>query len=330
MDDAILIAQEIEEGTEISVETSEVCADLGPVCNLLADWTGNDALAETVSWLLGTPVKLAIIVVGALLLNRWARQAISKFSGRLGSAATDSGDALVSERSRQRAEQRATTIGSLLRSLTSGVILAVAIIMIFEVFGISLMPIIAGAGLLSIAIGFGAQSTVEDFLRGFFMLAEDQFGVGDRIDVGDVNGYVERVTLRTTVIRDPDGILWHVPNSQVDFVANENQQSNRAVVEVSIPYGSDIRGAMKVLKEAADRACDDPEWQESVQRAPEVRGIQELETHDILVRVQVWVEPGDKRQFQRHLRLYLQEGLDESGLGSPNPTYDIRLREAAA
>ena len=202
--------------------------------------------------------------------------------------------------------------------------------MVFEVFGISLIPIIAGAGLFAIAIGFGAQSTVEDFIRGVFMLGEDQFGVGDRIDVGDVNGYVERVTLRTTVIRDPNGILWHVPNSEIDYVANENQQSNRAVVEISIPYGSDMREAMEVLEQAADRACADPAWHESVQGEPEVRGIQLLETHDISVRIQVWVEPGDKRQFQRHLRLYLQEGLDDSGYGSPNPTYDVRLKEPAA
>lgn len=328
--DGISLAQELEEGAEITVETTEACADLGPVCNLLADWTGNEGLAEILAWVLGTPLKLAIIVVAALLLNRLARRGILRLTKRIGSATADTGDRLVSERSRERAEQRARTIGSLLRSLTSAVLFAVALIMIFELFGISLVPIIAGAGLLSIAIGFGAQSIVEDFLRGIFMLGEDQFGVGDRVDVGSVNGFVERVTLRTTVIRDPNGILWHLPNSEINFVANENQQSNRAVVEISIPYGSDMRGAMEVLKEAADRACADPEWSDSVQRAPEVRGIQGLETHDVLVRVQVWVEPGDKRQFQRHLRLYLQEGLDDSGYGSPNPTYDIWLKAPAA
>ena len=324
MAQVIQLAQQVEEEADLVVETTEACADLGPLCNLLADWTGNEALAETIAWLLGTPVKILIIVVGALILNRGVRRLIGRLTERLGTATADT--RVVSERSRERAEERADTIGSLLRSLSSGVIFGIAIIMILAAFGISVVPAIASAGVLAIAIGFGAQSVVEDFLRGMFMLGEDQFGIGDRIDVGSVNGYVERVTLRTTVIRDPDGVLWHMPNSEINYVANEFQESSRAVVEIAIPYGSDMRGAMEVLGEAAEQACADPEWRESVHGSPEVRGIQELDAHDISVRVQVWVEPGQKRPFQRHLRLYLQEGLDEAGFGSPNPAYDIWLQ----
>ena len=318
------LAQQVEEQTEIVVETTEACADLGPVCNLLADWTGNQALAETISLVLGTPVKIIIIAVLALILNRLVRRWISGLTYRLGTATADT--RVVSERSRERAEERADTIGSLLRSLSSGVIFAIAVIMMLATVGIQVVPAIASAGVLAIAIGFGAQSVVEDFLRGVFMLAEDQFGVGDRVDVGTVNGYIERVTLRTTVIRDPDGVLWHMPNSEINYVANEFQESSRAVVEISIPYGSDMRGAMEVLGNAAERACADPGWKEMIHGSPEVRGIQELDAHDVVVRVQVWVDPGKKRPFQRHLRLYLQEGLDAAGFGSPNPSYDVWLK----
>ena len=315
------LAQEVEEPTEIVVETTEACADLGPFCNLLADWTGNEAFAETISWVLGTPVKIVIVTILALVLNRLARRGITKLSDRLGEATAET--RVVSERSRERAEQRADTIGSLLRSLSTVVIFGIAVIMILATFGIAVIPAIASAGILAIAIGFGAQSIVEDLLRGVFMLAEDQFGVGDRVDVGAVNGYVERVTLRTTVIRDPDGVLWHIPNSEINYVANEFQESSRAVVEISIPYGSDMRRAMEILGNAAELACADPEWQESVHGSPQVRGIQELGTHDVVVRVQVWVDPGKKRPFQRHFRLYLQEGRDAAGFGSPNPSYDV-------
>ncbi len=318
------LAQEVEEPTEIVVETTEACADLGPLCNLLADWTGNESFAETISLVLGTPVKIIIVTILALVLNRLARRGIGGLTDRLGEATADT--RVVSERSRDRAEQRADTIGSLLRSLSSVVIFGIAFIMILAMFGIAVIPAIASAGVLAIAIGFGAQSIVEDLLRGVFMLAEDQFGVGDRVDVGAVNGYVERVTLRTTVIRDPDGVLWHMPNSEINYVANEFQESSRAVVEISIPYGSDMRRAMEVLGEAAERACADPEWKELVHGSPEVRGIQELGAHDVVVRVQVWVDPGKKRPFQRHLRLYLQEGLDTAGFGSPNPSYDVWLK----
>jgi small conductance mechanosensitive channel len=320
----ITLAQEVDQQTETAVETTEACADLGPLCNLLADWTGNEAAAETISWVLGTPAKIAIIVVLALVVNRWARRGIRRLADRLGSATAET--SVVSARSRDRAEERADTIGSLLRSLSAGVIFAVAVIMILAALGINIVPIIASAGILGLAIGFGAQSVVEDFLRGIFMLGEDQFGVGDRVDVGSVNGYVERVTLRTTVIRDPDGTLWHVPNSEINYVANEYQQSSRAVVEISIPYGSDMRGAMQVLQDAAETACADPEWGESVHGSPEMRGIQELDAHDVVIRVQVWVDPGKKRSFQRHLRLYLQEGLDAAGFGYSNPGFDVWLK----
>ncbi len=320
----IALAQEVEEQTEIVVETTEACADLGPFCNVLADWTGNEALAETLSWLLGTPVKIIIITVLALVLNRLARRGIRRLTDHIGVVTADT--RVVSERSRERAEERADTIGSLLRSLASVVIFGIALIMILATFGIAVIPAIASAGVLAIAIGFGAQSVVEDLLRGVFMLAEDQFGVGDRVDVGTVNGYVERVTLRTMVIRDANGTLWHMPNSEIDHVANEFQESSRAVVEMSIPYGSDMRAAMESLGEAAEIACAAPEWKEFVHGSPEVRGIQELGAHDVVVRVQVWVDPGKKRPFQRHFRLYLQEGLDAAGFGSPNPSYDIWLK----
>ena len=269
-------------------------------------------------------MKIALIAILALVVNRWVRKAISRLTERLGTATADAG--MISERSRERAEQRASTIGSLLRSLTSGLIFGIAIVMILATIGITIVPIIASAGILGLAIGFGAQSVVEDFLRGIFMLAEDQFGVGDRVDVGTVNGYVERVTLRTTVIRDPNGLLWHMPNSQINYLANENQGSNRAVVEIAIPYGSDMRAAMEVLDAAAQRACADPEWSDQVTGEPQVRGIQDLADHDVRVRVQVWVSPGSMRPFQRHFRLHLQEGLDNAGYGSPNPAYDVFLR----
>ncbi len=196
----IQLAQQAEEPIEVVVETTEVCAELGPVCNLLADWTGNEALAETVAWVLGTPVKIVVIIVLALVLNQILRKMVRRLTDRIGSATADT--RVVSERGRERAEERADTIGSLLRSLSSVVIFSLAAIMILATLGISVVPAIASAGVLAIAVGFGAQSVVEDLLRGIFMLAEDQFGLGDRIDVGSVNGYVERVTLRTTVIRD--------------------------------------------------------------------------------------------------------------------------------
>ena len=321
-----ILAQEAEEDAELTVEVAETCAELGPFCDLLLDWTGNETVSSTVAWALGTPLKIVIIAIVALLLNRFSRRAIRRLTDRLGAASEESSDVLMSEQTRERATQRADTIGSLLRSLSTGLIFGIAFVMGLETIGISIMPIIASAGILGLAIGFGAQSVVEDFLRGIFMLGEDQFGVGDRVDVGSVNGYIERVTLRTTIIKDPNGTLWHIPNSEINYVANETQESSRAVVEVNLAYAADIDRAMEVLAEAAEAACADPEWSEHITGEPAVRGVQDLKYDDYTIRVQVWVDPGDKRQFQRHLRKFLKEGLERSDLPHPNDGYDIWVR----
>ena len=323
-----LVAQATTEPTDMSVEVvNEPCADLGPLCDLLFDWTGNSRLSETVAWVVATPLKIALIVFVALFVNRFARSVIRRFMERLGTVAAGSDEGLISERSQLRAQERASTIGSLLRSASTGLVLSVAAVMILDLLGVSIVPILASAGILTLAVGFGAQSMVEDFLRGIFMLSEDQFGMGDRIDVGLVNGFVERVTLRTTIIKDPNGILWHLPNSQINYVANENQLSNRAVVEIGVSYSTDIRMAMDVLAEAARAAAAEPEWRELATHAPEVRGVQELGEHEVVIRVQVWVEGGAMRQFQRHLRQRLKEGLDAAGIEIPNPNFEGLLQK---
>ena len=325
-----VLAQDAEDGAELTVEVAESCADLGPLCDQLLAWTGNETLSTTLSWIIGTPFKIVVISIAALLLNRWARRAIRRSMDRLGSAGADSGDRLMSERSQQRAEQRAKTIGSLLRSLSTGLIFGVAVVMILETLGISIVPIIASAGILGLAIGFGAQSVVEDFLRGIFMLAEDQFGVGDRVDVGSVNGFVERVTLRTTVIKDPNGTLWHIPNSEISHVANETQESARAVVEMTIAYDADIDAAIEALGQAANAASSHPDWVDRVVQQPQVRGVQSLTYNDVTIRTQVWVDAAARRQFERHLRKFLKDGLDRAGIPHPNTGYDVWVQEGVA
>ena len=162
------------------------------------------------------------------------------------------------------------------------------------------------------------------------MLGEDQFGVGDRVDVGSVNGYVERVTLRTTIVKDPNGTLWHIPNSEIDYVANETQESSRAVVEVPLAYDADIDHAIETLAAAAHEACAHPDWEDKILSQPQVRGIQNLNYDDLSIRVQVWVESNARRQFERHLRKHLKDGMDTAGVAHPNTGYDVWMRQEAA
>ena len=313
-----------------TTDTSEVdvvCSNQGAICELLYEWTDEELFAEATSFIIGVPVKIMLIAALALIANKALRKAVDRLTERLGTATAEHGEAVVTDRSVERAEERAATIGSLLRSMSTAVVYGAALIMMLEAIGLGVISVIAGAGVLSLAIGFGAQSLVEDLLRGVFMLAEDQFSVDDRIDVGHVNGYVERVTLRTVVIRDSQGTLWHVPNSEIARVANEAQMRSRATVEIAVPNTADLDAAMAVLHGAAEDVADDPAWHDVVQEPPQVSGIQELGDDAVNIRVIVWVDAGERRRFERQLRLKLKEALDAAEIEMPNRQIDVWLRD---
>lgn len=314
-----------------SVDSVEVvCGNAGQLCDLLYEWTGSELVAEAASFFLGVPAKIILIVVLALVVNRLLRRGIRRLTDRLGRVTAHHGGGVVDERNVERAQERASTIGSLLRSFSTTVVFALAALLVLEAVGLSVVAVIASAGVLSLAIGFGAQSIVEDLLRGVFMLGEDQFGVGDRIDVGAVNGYVERVTLRTAVIRDADGTLWHVPNSEIARVANENQLRSRASVEIGVSYNADLDVAMAALDDAVRRIEADPEWASVLDGEHQVQGIQELGDDAVVLRVIVWVDAGERRRFERMLRRRLKDALDDAGIEMPNRQVDVWMRPSSA
>ena len=161
------------------------------------------------------------------------------------------GKLLVDEQQEERNKARTETLTSVLSSGANLVIWTVAVLMILGELGINLGPLIAGAGIVGVAVGFGAQSVVKDFLSGMFMLVEDQYGVGDSIDVGLVSGTVERVTLRTTILRDGDGSIWYIPNGEIARVGNRSQVWGRALLDIDVAYDTDLRKAQQVLKDVA-------------------------------------------------------------------------------
>ncbi len=317
------VARSPAEETTVDV----TCSESGQLCEVLYELTDNELVAEVTSFILKVPIKIVVIVVLALIANWLVRRAISRLTRRLGRVTVEHGEAIVDERTVERATERAATIGSLLRSLTTASVFGAATIMILEAVGIGVVAVIASAGVLSLAIGFGAQSVVEDLLRGTFMLAEDQFGVGDRIDVGFVNGYVERVTLRTTVVRDPQGSIWHIPNSEISWVSNENQTHARATIVIGVSYDVDLDDAMSVLSGAAETAAAEPEWRDRVDGDATVQGVHELGDDAVMIRVVTWVEASKRRSYERHLRRRLKEALDRAGIEMPNRQVDVWQRE---
>lgn len=287
--------------------------------NAFVDWF-NENSTEFVSGV----INIVIIVVIALVLRAVVGRVIDQLTKRMVNSREKIDKAKAkaaariikqSEESRgERQRQRANTIASVLKSVASFVIFGIAFVTILGQVGINIGPIIASAGVIGLAIGFGAQSLVQDFLSGIFMMVEDQYGVGDVVDVGDAVGTVEAVTLRVTKIRDLNGGLWHVRNGEIMRVCNMNQDWANAVVELPLDYSVDLEDAKPVIQRSIDEFADNPEFAAKIIERPSINGVVGIGNGAVTVRVIVTTQPGDQWAMGRELRAHLKRGLDEAGV----------------
>ncbi|MFE2751178.1 mechanosensitive ion channel family protein [Actinosynnema sp. NPDC059335] len=218
--------------------------------------------------------------------------------------------ALVSE----RREQRAKTIGSVLKSFVTIIVFGVAFIQVLTELGMNPAPILTSAGILGVALGFGAQNLVKDFLSGMFMMLEDQYGVGDVVDLGPATGTVEAVALRITTIRDTNGTVWYVRNGEIMRVGNSSQGFAVAVVDLPLAYGANLASATEVLTRAVTEATAEESLAKDVTDKPQVLGVEKVTPEGITMRVTVKVRPGRQWAVQRALRARLMPALDEAGI----------------
>jgi len=216
-----------------------------------------------------------------------------------------------------RRAQRAQALGGLFKSVVTGVIVAVFGTMILGAFGINVAPIIASAGIIGLALGFGAQKLVQDYLAGVFMIIEDQYGVGDVVDLGEAIGTVEAVTLRVTRLRALDGTVWYVPNGQILRVGNQSQNWARAVVDVGVAYHEDLVRVKQVLAEVAHDLWSDDEYKHIVIEEPEVTGVEALAADAITLRVLVKTQPLEQWKVARELRQRIKARFDYEGFEIP-------------
>jgi len=219
----------------------------------------------------------------------------------------------------QRRVQRADALGTLAISATKVVIWVMAVLVALGTVGINLGPLIAGAGIIGVAIGFGAQDLVKDLLRGVSMLLEDQYGVGDVIDAGDAAGVVEEVTLRTTRLRDVNGVVWHIPNGAIARVGNMTQEWSRLLLDVDVAYDTDVDRAIEVLTDLLERFAAEPENAEVMLTPPEIWGVNELADSSVVIRVVAKTVPGQQWAAARRLRLQLKREFDALGIEIPFP-----------
>jgi len=320
--------------TACEVEAAE---EAGLVCRNVYSWTENELLARALDWLATVPLRIALIFLVAFVVNRVVRRLIAGFVQRL-----TTGEAVqVRTKLRRltphalqastamaplRAAARAQTIGLVLRSSASIVIYVLAILTALSEIGIDLAPLIAGAGIAGVALGFGAQSLVKDFLSGIFMLIEDQYGVGDVIDVGEATGTVEVVNLRTTKLRAVDGTVWHVPNGEIRRVGNMSQQWARALLDVQVAYDTDIDRAQQVVKEVADGLWHEDTWRTDILEEPEIWGVESLAASGIAIRLVVKTQPGRQWAVSRELNRRIKDRFDVEGIEIPFPQQVMWVR----
>jgi len=314
------------------VDLARACsAQPSNVCEFVFDKTGNEALAKFADWVADVPWRIVWVMVIAWVANRVVRRAIRRFGDRIqGIRETDRAKQIrrrapsvfvntgeVNVRSAARAE----TITTVLRSVATGVIWTIAAFEVMAILGWNLGPLLAGAGVVGVALGFGAQSLVRDFLSGIFLVIEDQYGVGDVVDLGEASGTVEQITLRVTRLRDQNGTVWHVPNGEVRRVGNKSQQWARAVLDVAVAPHADLERAAMVIGQAADDVWALPDASPDVLGEPEVLGLEYLGPDAATIRVQGKTRPGAQWRVSRLLRVRIAEALAAEGVELPPSTF---------
>lgn len=320
-------------------ELREACGeDPSWACRQVLEMTDSRAWAEATG-LFDAPLRVGVILVAAVIANKLVRRAIRRFTDGIG-------DPIAQERLRKlkrrapsaivdtgslslRSASRAQTLAQVMRSIASITIWSIATVMVLGELGVNLGPLIAGAGIAGVAIGFGAQSLVKDFLSGMFMLIEDQYGVGDIIDAGEASGTVEQVTLRTTKVRDVNGTMWHIPNGIIERVGNKSQQWARALLDISVTYGTDIDDAQNVIKAEADAVWRNPAWRGKVLEEPEVWGIEELGFDGIVIRLVVKTQPAAQFGVMRELRRRITDAFYREGIEIPSMQRSMWVRRYA-
>jgi len=328
--------QQIAEACEVDAPE-----DAGLVCRNVYTWTENEILARIVDWLATVPLRIVVIFLVAFVVNRVVRRMVGSFVART----TNEDAAQVREKLRRltpnalqatsasmaplRAASRAQTIGLVLKSTASIVIYSVAVLTALSEVGINLAPLIAGAGIAGVALGFGAQSLVKDFLSGLFMLAEDQYGVGDVVDVGEATGTVEVVNLRTTKLRAVDGTVWYVPNGEIRRVGNMSQQWARALLDVEVAYSTDLGKAQDVVKAVADQLWHEDVWRTDILEEPEIWGIETLGASGVAIRLVVKTLPGRQWAVSRELNRRIKDRFDAEGIEIPFPQQVMWVRRDA-
>jgi small conductance mechanosensitive channel len=310
--------------------------DPGPFCTWVFENTEIELLAAFAGRVVPATLKIVVIVAVAVIVNRLARRMVKRFvrryadpDRRRGSGLSRRGPlASTGPYDLTRSTQRTETIAGVLRSVVTALIWIVAAFMILDTVGVNLVPLLAGAGIAGVALGFGAQSLVRDFLAGSFLLLEDQYSIGDYVDVEKAEGTVEAISLRLTRVRDIEGVVWYVPNGEISRVGNLSQHWSKTVLDIGVAYETDIDHAFQVIKRIADEVWKDRAWAKWILEEPELWGVDDFGDDSITIRLVLKTSPLKQWPVARELRKRLKEAFDAERIEIPFPQRAVWMRTA--
>ncbi|MGH3907194.1 MAG: mechanosensitive ion channel family protein [Pseudonocardiaceae bacterium] len=301
----------------------------GSWCARVYRLTGNDLLARHADVVISTGLRILFILLLAVLTRLLLHRAIHRLTRVTAQGAPPGLLRPLRERDPQarrntkaqfeRRAARAQAIGSVLRSATTFVVYGVAVTMVLGELGINLGPIIASAGIVGLAFGFGAQNLVKDFLSGMFMMIEDQYGVGDWVDIGEACGTVEAVGMRVTTLRDESGTVWYVRNGEVLRVGNSSQGHSVAVVDVPIGHGAAISAAIEIAQRVAtELTAQGGSLAADVLEPPEVLGVESITPEGVTLRITIKVRAARQWAVQRTLLAAILGALADADVPPPS------------
>jgi small-conductance mechanosensitive channel len=297
------------------------------VNHILAATKDSPAWERIRDWLIGIPLQILVIVIVALVAQLLLNGAIRKVVTRATEKAKHERLAQMRKVTRtaelsdllmnQRTEQRAAAIGTLLRSVVAITVWTIAVLMILPLLGVNVAPLIASAGVIGVALGFGAQTLVKDYLSGIFIIAEDQYGVGDMVDLGGAIGTVEEVALRCTRLRDPSGVVWYVRNGEILRVANRSQGWTLATVDIPIAYNEDIERVRMIVDKVATDMDEDPNYDDLLLGKPTFAGVESVSGEAVVIRITAKAAPEKQVNVARTIRERMKLAFDRAGIVVP-------------
>lgn len=268
------------------------------------------------------PLRVGIIGLGTYVVIRLSYALIDRFTAAVGS------NYLLTPEANRRLQLRVSTISGVTKGIVTVILIGVGFLVALSAIGVEIGPLLAGAGILGVAVSLGSQNLIKDAINGFFIILEDQYAVGDVITVGDVGGLVETMNLRITQLRDAEGRLITIPNSEIKIVANLSSNWSRADLAIPIAYHSDLDKALEVINAVVQDMSSDSLWQDKILDKPEVLGVDDFGSRGVIIRVWIKTQPLQQWSVAREFRRRLKAALDDAGISIPMPQQEIWYNNA--